>query len=54
MTEARLSALYESDAFGGERTMRAKVIRELIDEIRVLRRDLAEAEGRERVWSPEV
>ena len=53
MTEARLSSLYESDGFGGEKTMRAKVIRELIDEIR-LRRELAQAEGREPVSRPEV
>jgi len=37
-----LDALYEADAFGGEKTMRAKVIRELIDEIRALRRELLE------------
>lgn len=34
--------------------MRAKVIRELIDEIRVLRRELAQAEGQEPVSRPEV
>ena len=33
MTEARLSSIYESEGLGGETTMRAKVIRELIDEI---------------------
>lgn len=54
MTEARLSSLYESEGFGGEKTMRAKVIRELIDEIRLLRRELALAEGRESVSRPEV
>jgi hypothetical protein len=32
--------LYEADGFGGEKTMRAKVIRELIDEIRSLREEL--------------
>ena len=53
-TEARLSSLYESDGFGGEKTMRAKVIRELIDEIRVLRRELEQAEGQESVSRPEV
>lgn len=52
MTEARLSSLYESERFGGEKTMRSKVIRELIDEIRVLRRELALAEGREPVAVP--
>jgi ribosomal protein L19E len=40
LPESRLDALYESAGFGGEKTMRAKVIRELIDEIRALRRDL--------------
>ena len=54
MTEARLHSLYEAEGLGGERTMRAKVIRELIDEIRVLRRELAQAEGRESVSRPEV
>jgi hypothetical protein len=54
MTEARLSSLYESEGLGGEKTMRAKVIRELIDEIRVLQRELAQAEGREPVSRPEV
>lgn len=45
LTKTRLAALYEADGFGGEKTMRAKVIRELIDEIRALReeRDLIEA-----------
>jgi len=41
LTEARLSLLYDADGFGGEKTMRAKVIRDLIDEIRALRRELA-------------
>lgn len=40
ITEERLATLYESDGFGGEKSMRAKVIRELIDEIRVLRDEL--------------
>lgn len=43
MTEARLASIYESEGLGGANTMRAKVIRELVDEIRVLRRELAEA-----------
>lgn len=43
LTEPRLNSLYEADSFGGEKTMRAKVIRELIDEIRTLRRELVEA-----------
>ena len=41
LTDDRLDSLYEADGFGGETTMRAKVIRELIDEIRLLRRELA-------------
>jgi hypothetical protein len=36
----RLDSLYNADGFGGEKTMRAKVIRELIDEIRALRAEL--------------
>ena len=35
--EERLASLYDAPGFGGETTMRAKVIRELIDEIRRLR-----------------
>jgi hypothetical protein len=46
LTDARLDSLYRSEGFGGERTMRAQVIRELIDEIRALRRDLADIEAR--------
>ena len=45
ITNERLASLYEADGFGGEKTMRAKVIRELIDEIRALRQALAQAEG---------
>lgn len=37
LTDERLASLYEADGFGGEKTMRARVIRELIDEIRALR-----------------
>jgi hypothetical protein len=44
LTDSRLRSLYESEGFGGEKTMRAKVIRELIDEIRALRRERDEAE----------
>ena len=44
LTEERLTSLYEAEGFGGEKTMRAKVIRELIDEIRVLRSELRQAE----------
>lgn len=40
LTEERLRLIYEGEGFGGEKTMRAKVIRELIDEIRALRREL--------------
>lgn len=43
LTEERLDSLYNADGFGGEKTMRAKVIRELIDEIRVLRSEQAPA-----------
>lgn len=43
LPEARLEGLYDAADFGGEKTMRARVIRELIDEIRALRRDLAAA-----------
>ena len=42
MTDARLDSLYRSEGFGGEQMLCAKVIRELIDEIRLLRRQLAE------------
>jgi hypothetical protein len=37
LTDERLASLYEAEGFGGETTMRAKVIRELIDEVRRLR-----------------
>jgi hypothetical protein len=47
LTDARLDLLYSSTGFGGETTMRAKVIRELIDEIRALRRELQELATRE-------
>jgi hypothetical protein len=43
LPEARLESLYDAPDFGGEKTMRARVIRELIDEIRTLRLDLARA-----------
>jgi hypothetical protein len=43
LTDSRLDSLYGAEGFGGEKTMRAKVIRELIDEIRTLRRELADA-----------
>lgn len=39
LTPERLDSLYNADDFGGEKTMRAKAIRELIDEIRELRRE---------------
>jgi hypothetical protein len=45
LTDARLDSLYQADGFGGEKTMRARVIRELIDEIRALRRRLAELDS---------
>ena len=43
LPEERLESLYTADGFGGEKTMRAKVIRELIDEIRLLRCEKAPA-----------
>jgi hypothetical protein len=45
LTDERLDSLYEADGFGGEKTMRARVIRELIDEIRTLRAEQTEATG---------
>ncbi len=42
-TEQRLASLYDAEGFGGEKTMRAKVIRELIDKIRLLRAELLQA-----------
>jgi hypothetical protein len=42
LTDARLASLYSGAGFGGDNTMRAKVIRELIDEIRMLRAESAE------------
>jgi hypothetical protein len=39
-TEERLESLYVAEGFGGETTMRAKVTRELIDEVRSLRSEL--------------
>jgi len=54
MTEARRSSLYEAEGLGGETTMRAKVIRELIDEIRTLRREMAEAGVQKPVSRPEL
>ena len=43
LPDSRLDSLYDAEGFGGEKTMRAKVFRELIDEIRLLRRELDEA-----------
>lgn len=45
LTDDRLAALYVDEGFGGNTTMRAKVIRELIDEIRALRTELADTRG---------
>jgi hypothetical protein len=42
LTDERLASLYSGSGFGGDNTMRAKVIRELIDEIRTLRAEIAE------------
>lgn len=52
LTSSRLDSLYEADGFGGEMTMRAKVIRELIDEIRALRRELTEFGGQDGESQP--
>ena len=46
LTDERLDALYVGEGFGGNTTMRAKVIRELIDEIRALRAELSRAGDR--------
>lgn len=48
LPEARLASLYDAPEFGGETTMRAKVVRELIDEIRRLRQEVQQrgADGR--------
>jgi hypothetical protein len=40
LTDSRLDSLYGGEGFGGEKTMRAKVIRELIDEILTERRQI--------------
>jgi hypothetical protein len=53
VTDARLDLLYGADGFGGEKTMRARVIRELIDEIRALRRRLAESDEQPETSEPE-
>jgi hypothetical protein len=45
LTEDRLNALYVGEGFGGNNTLRGKVIRELIDEIRMLRAELAESDA---------
>ena len=47
LTDERLASLYTAEGFGGETTMRAKVVRELIDEIRALREELASRDRRE-------
>jgi hypothetical protein len=52
LTDSRLDSLYGGEGFGGEKTMRAKVIRELIDEIRALRRELAQAQDEPRQAEP--
>jgi hypothetical protein len=52
LPDSRLDSLYEAEGFGGEKTMRAKVFRELIDEIRLLRRELDEATKRHPASRP--
>jgi len=42
LTDARLASLYSGEGFGGDNTMRAKAIRELIDEIRTLRAEIGQ------------
>ena len=44
-TDSRLDLLYTGEDFGGETTLRAKVIRELIDEIRALRTEVRSRPG---------
>lgn len=54
LPEGRLQLIYEGEGLGGEKTMRAKVIRELIDEIRALRLELQRAvESRTAADPPE-
>ena len=48
LPEERLRLLYDGDDFGGETTMRARVIRKPIDEIRALRAEVAGLERRLR------
>jgi hypothetical protein len=48
LTEDRLSLLYAGQDFGGETTMRAAVIRELIDEIRAMRLEVARLDSKQR------
>jgi ribosomal protein L19E len=51
LPDSRLDSLYGAEGFGGDKTMRAKVIRELIDEIRALRRELTEVRQQSRTSS---
>jgi hypothetical protein len=46
LTNERLNLLYTGKVSGGETTMRAAVIRELIDEIRALRIELHQLRAR--------
>ena len=39
-TDERVDGLYIGEGSGGDNTLRARVIRELVDEIRALRREL--------------
>jgi hypothetical protein len=47
LTDERLASIYEGEGFGGGTSMRAKVVRELVDEIRSLRHELASVRARE-------
>jgi hypothetical protein len=48
LTDDRLNLLYTGKDFGGETIMRAAVIRELIDEIRALRLEVARSGSQRR------
>jgi hypothetical protein len=54
LTAERLASLRQSDDFGGGSTLRAGVVRELIDEVVDLRRQLADLLGDEDDNRPEI
>ena len=47
LPESRLASLYDGEGFGAGGSARARVVRELIDEIRDLRRELDSHQGRQ-------